>query len=107
MTRSLFLFLFACAALTSFGCGEDDDADTCNQAAFIELTTTIGVDVQAAATVYANDQTDENCNDYRVALESYLAELRRFETCSSVSGTQNFATTVDAIEMSINDLPCS
>ena len=89
--KNLFFALFAVLAIGFTSCGGDDcslESVAADAEAYLELGTT-----------YINDDTKENCDAYKAALVSFVAE---YEGCDEAS----IAGQVTATQSVIDGLDC-
>ena len=77
MKFSFLSLLLGLALLSSCG----DDAVECDVNSFNNQVQSWVADLNTAVQAYANEQTEENCNAWKDAANTYLDQVQDFSTC--------------------------
>ncbi|TXF89006.1 hypothetical protein FUA23_12005 [Neolewinella aurantiaca] len=108
--KNLLLFGLLITTLFITSCGSDDDGGSgpafCTEQAYSDAVAIAVNDFSAAAQVYANDPSSENCEAYKVAAQAYLDELSRFENCATISNRQDYQDSIQEAQESIDMIVC-
>jgi len=111
MKYKLFLIpLFVLAIAAFSGCNKDDDDiddGPCSVAWTIAVQDEVSA-MSAAAQTYAQNQTVENCNNYKTAAQAYINALEPYNNCAALSGTnkQEWQAAIESARQSINEMDC-
>lgn len=104
---SAFLMLFV--LFVSTACSKNDPATPGGCAANFNYAVELEAEFNAfanAATAYAQDQTTENCNAYKVAAQAYLDAAADVEVCVPVADKAAYQMAIDEAKAEIDALSC-
>lgn len=106
VSKTLALVLFVAMA-TLPACNKDNDNDPCGN------NFNWGLELQAeataisnAATAYAMDQTTQNCEDYRAAIQAYLDAAADLDGCVVASERAAYEQAIVDAQAELNALSC-
>ena len=101
-----YSFLFFLSLIFLISCGDDDPVE-CD---INDVNSTIAQevdDLNAAAMVWANDPTSDNCNAWKDAAQDYLDTVEDFgDTCNNLSQSDFDAALAGARE-ALNSISCN
>lgn len=110
------LMIFSLISFSLISCGDDDNADDSSGNVYTgpdclnsysSVFDIAAEEMSSAAFAYGMDSTLENCNAYRTAAQSFLDEVKPFENCTDLSGTDrdNFLLNIQNAE-EVLETPC-
>jgi hypothetical protein len=102
-------FLMVLAVFVSTACSKDNPANPAGCAAGFNW----GVELQAeatalsnAASVYAQDQTTENCNAYKAAFQAYLDAAADIDVCVPTGQRAEYNAAINDAQANLDALVC-
>lgn len=102
-------FLMMLAVFVSTACSKDNPANPGGCAANFNY----GLELQAeatafsnAASAYAQDQSTENCNAYKVAGQAYLDAAADIDICVPTADRAAYQAAIDDAQASLDALAC-
>ncbi|GJM31078.1 MAG: hypothetical protein DHS20C18_00790 [Saprospiraceae bacterium] len=100
-------FLILCSLFLATSCKKDDDGSSCgdnfNYALELQAESS---NLSAAAQTYAQDQTQENCEAYKTAVQNYLNAAADLDNCVPVGDRAAYQQAIDDSQDSLDALQC-
>lgn len=110
---SFLVLLFGLISFSLVSCGDDDDGgggsiysgpnyfNAWGDAYFQAL-----MEINNAAQAYAMEPTEENCNAFKAAYQSFINNVKPFQNCTAITGQdrQEFLQQIEEAEEEIDDL---
>lgn len=105
-----FLGLAILILSTLVSCNDDEevnDPGICGTAWAVAIEDEAN-DLSVATQAYATDQSTENCQAYKAALQAYIDALEPYGDCTMLTGQQraDWEAAVAEAEASIDDIEC-
>lgn len=109
---SFLLMMFGLISFSLISCSDDDDAGgnvftgpNCYNA-WITAYSQSTQQMSSAAQAYGTDPTEENCNAFKAAYQSFLDDIKPFQNCAAITGQEReeFIEQIQEAEEDIDDL---
>lgn len=108
MIKIKFYALLFSVILFAASCGDDksDDPVGCSQTFALEFQDEIN-GISAAASVYANDPTMENCEGYKASINIYLDAVEQWGDCARFYDQEDeWQESIDQARLDVQALDC-
>lgn len=100
--------IFLVVAMVMFGCSKSNNKVDCHSGFSLYTVTADEVqNLSSAATVYSQDPSPSNCENYKNALGTYVDALEKYETCALEFGyTNDWKKSIREAREGIKQLQC-